>query len=319
MSTAAQTRRLLAPAKLNLGLRILGRRSDGYHLIESLFVPIDLADEVAVSLTGAGERGGGRSKGAASAVAFSLIEEPGALGAERLGRVPADGANLAAEAARRFLAQTGVERLVRVSLRKRIPVGAGMGGGSSDAGAVLRALADACGVSKTSLGELALGLGADVPYFLDPCPAVVSGVGEQIEPVEGFPRLALLLLNPGISLATADVFRAFDRSASSLTLARPGSTMRALSGLRGDLDRFSRKLEELLVNDLEPAAVRLCPQIAVLREQLGELGAEATGMSGSGATVFGLFPSMAAAQEALEKAAFAPPVWARVAEVAGTE
>ncbi len=193
-----------------------------------------------------------------------------------------------------------------------------MGGGSSDAGAVLRALADACGVPKASLAELALGLGADVPYFLDPRPALVSGIGERIERVEGLPRFWLLLVNPGISLATADVFRAFDQAPASLTPARPGSTMRALSGLRGDPSALSSALDELLVNDLEQTAVRLCPEISRLRERLRDLGAEATGMSGSGATVFGLFPSTAAAREALKRAAFTPPAWARTAEIAGT-
>ena len=301
MSALVQT--LQAPAKLNLGLRVLGRRADGFHLIESLFVPIDLADEVTVDCV----------EGAPAAVAFDLLCEDG------VGPVPGDASNLAAEAARRFLADTGLERAVKVSLRKRIPVAAGMGGGSSDAGAVLRALAQACGMPATSLGELALGLGADVPYFLDPRPALVSGIGEQIQPVGGLPRLSLLLANPGISLATADVFRTFDLDSRALTPARPGSTMRALSKLQGDLGTLSGGLEELLVNDLEPAAVRLCPQIEKLQERLRDLGALATGMSGSGATVFGLFPNTAAAREAHEKAAFAPPIWARTAEVAGKE
>ncbi len=151
---SAATRTLLAPAKLNLGLRVIGRRPDGYHLIESLFVPIDLADEVTVSC----------AESARAGVAFELLGEDG------LGSVPADATNLAAEAARRFLADAGFDRAVELTLRKRIPAGAGLGGGSSDAGAVLRALSQACGVPAASLSELALGLGADVPYFLDPLP-----------------------------------------------------------------------------------------------------------------------------------------------------
>jgi 4-diphosphocytidyl-2-C-methyl-D-erythritol kinase len=233
--------------------------------------------------------------------------------------VPADGSNLAAEAARRFLALTEADRIVRVSLRKRIPTGAGLGGGSSDAGAVLRALAEACALPAASLAELAVGLGADVPYFLDPRPAIVSGIGERIEPIARLPGFCVLLVNPGISLATADVFRAFDRGGDALTLARSGYTMRALLRLQGDPGALSGTLEELLVNDLEPAAVRLCPQIAELRERLRDLGAEATGMSGSGATVFGLFPNAGAAQEALEKADFARPIWSRVANIVGTQ
>ena len=310
MSSGART--LRAPAKLNLGLRVIGRRADGYHLLESCFVPLDLADEVGVkvrepeALPGTGVD---RSSGAS--VEFAL------RGSDAPGEIPADARNLAAEAARRFLAHTGRALSVEVSLEKRIPAGAGMGGGSSDAGAVLRALADICRVPLSSLQQLALGLGADVPYFLDPYPALVSGIGERIDRVEGLPQMCFVLAHPGISLATADVFRAFDQAGSSLTLARPGSTMRALSELRADPSALSGTLESLLVNDLEPAALKLCPQIAQLRERLGSLGAEATGMSGSGATVFGLFPSVAAAREALERAAFAPPIWARVAQNLG--
>ena len=307
MSPGRQTLRLLAPAKLNLGLRVLGQRSDGYHLIESLFVPIDLVDDVTLTISP------GPPEGPTASVEFSLLGESGS------GGVPADGDNLAARAARRFLAHTGLSWDVEVTLRKRIPAGAGMGGGSSDAGAVLRGLAEASGVSTASLSDLALSLGADVPYFLDPRPAVVGGIGEQVAPVEGFPGLPLLLVNPGISLATADVFRAFDEGPSSLTQARPGSTMRALSGLLGDPGALSSGLEELLVNDLTPAAVRLCPEIALLRERLRGVGAVATGMSGSGATVFGMFASTAAAREALERAAFEPTLWARTAKIAGME
>jgi 4-diphosphocytidyl-2-C-methyl-D-erythritol kinase len=314
MSPGRRTLRLLAPAKLNLGLRVLGRRPDGYHLIESLFAPIDLADEVVLTISPSrASSPGPPAGGAAARVSFALLGEGGP------GDVPADGANLAAEAARRFLTHADLDWGVEVALHKRIPAGAGMGGGSSDAGAVLRGLAEASGVPARSLADLALALGADVPYFLDPRPAVVTGIGEQISPVQGLPAIELLLVNPGISLATADVFRAFDQRESALTQARAGSTMRALSGLLGDSDALSGGLEELLVNDLEPAALRLCPQIAALQVRLRGLGAKATGMSGSGATVFGLFPNAAAAQEALEKAEFPLPIWAQVAKSIGTQ
>jgi 4-diphosphocytidyl-2-C-methyl-D-erythritol kinase len=303
---------LRAPAKLNLGLRVVGRRADGYHLIESCFVPLDLADELTVTVSEA-PRSAGADVDASSTPGVDLVVRAG----DSPGEVPHGASNLAAKAARRFLTHTGRSLRVAVSLQKRIPAGAGMGGGSSDAGAVLRALAEICRVPVDSLSDLALGLGADVPYFLDPQPALVSGVGERIERLEGLPPFCFLLVNPGISLATTEVFRAFDGAASSLTLARPGSTMRALSELRAG-PGVAGALESLLVNDLEPAAQELCPQIAQLRDRLGGLGAEATGMSGSGATVFGLFPSVAAAREALERAGFAHPIWARVAQTVGS-
>ncbi|HXV35700.1 MAG TPA: hypothetical protein VEC18_01040, partial [Myxococcota bacterium] len=222
---------------------------------------------------------------------------------------------------------------------KRVPVGAGLGGGSSDAGAVLRALAELFpgALATAQLEEIALALGADVPFFLDPKPARVTGIGERREPVSGLRSLALLLANPGLALATADVFRAYaairpalgSRSAPA-PASRSRSAADSLASTAGDVEpgESSRPLEapapatlsELaglpglsLENDLEPIAVRLCPPIARLQRQLRALGARAVGMSGSGATVFGVFESESAAQRALEKAAFEPPIWARVA------
>ena len=160
-----------------------------------------------------------------------------------------------------FLEAAGIEAGLRLVLEKRIPAAAGLGGGSSDAAAVLRGLAriypDA--LSPQGLRELALGLGADVPFFLDPRPALVTGVGEEIEPIPGIPALSLLLAHPGVPLATPDVYRAYDASGASLTPVRAGSTMPGISALREGGDHA---LAELLENDLEPAAVRLCPRIS---------------------------------------------------------
>ena len=133
---------------------------------------------------------------------------------------------------------------------------------------------------------LALRLGADVPYFLAPRPARVGGIGERSEPLAGLPELACLLVNPGVPLATASVFAAYD--------ARPAPARPAFDPALG-LD---------LGNDLEPAAERLCPGIAPLRERLLALGARAVGLSGSGPTLFGIFPDVAAAARALAGAAF---------------
>jgi len=271
--------RVLAPAKLNLGLRVLGRRSDGYHELASVFVPLDLADELELEIAPA----------AGAEVTLTL--------AGACDGVPGGASNLAQRAAAEFLGEAGLAAAVRMTLTKRIPAAAGLGGGSSDAGAVLRALAQRQprALDPRALARLALRLGADVPYFLDPRPARVGGIGERSEALASLPSLAFLLANPGLPLATARVFEAFD--------ARPRPARRA----------FHPSLGLDLANDLEPAAERLCPAIVPLRERLHELGAEAVALSGSGPTLFGLFPDAEAAAEALARAAFPAPVWARVA------
>jgi 4-diphosphocytidyl-2-C-methyl-D-erythritol kinase len=166
-------------------------------------------------------------------------------------------------------------------------------------------------MERPRLQALALRLGADVPFFLDPRPAVVSGIGERIAPVAGLPALPLVLAHPGPPLATARVYAALDEAAA-LTPPRPPPTMPALSGLRER--RESVPLGDLLAilcalrNDLEPAAVRLCPEIARLRERMSAVGAAVVGMSGSGPTVFGVFRSEAEAEGAEHAFGAAPPV-----------
>jgi 4-diphosphocytidyl-2-C-methyl-D-erythritol kinase len=289
--------RLSAPAKVNLGLRIVGRREDGYHLLESLLVPIDLADRVQIE------------PGDTPSVALRLDgDAPG---------VPEDGSNLALRAARAFLAAAGIETGLSLLLEKRIPASAGLGGGSSDAAAVLRGLAliypDA--LSPERLRELALGLGADVPFFLDPRPALVTGIGEQIEAISGVPAFPLLLAHPGVPLATPDVYRAYDASGASLTPVRSASTMRRISALRECGDHA---LAELLENDLEPVAVRLCSRITELREVIEGSGALAVGMSGSGPTVFGIFRDTIAASRARDRLNLAPPARTWLANTEGS-
>jgi len=294
--------RALAPAKINFGLRVVGRRSDGYHELDSLFLPLDLADDLSLELTDAPAPG------------VSLQVEP-ADRAAALG-VPADDTNLAVRAARAFLADSGASTAVAIRLAKRIPAAAGLGGGSSDAGAVLRTLdrAHPGALPPGRLAELALSLGADVPYFLDPRPAWVTGVGERIEPLDDWPALVLLLVNPGLPLATREVFRAADALGPSSRL-RPASLALAerLAQVRAAVPDHPEALAPLLENDLEAAAVRLCPPVGRLRDRLRSLGAAAVGMSGSGPTLFGLFAELETAREALARARFQPPVWARVA------
>ena len=279
--------RLDAPAKVNLGLRIEGRRADGYHLLESLFVPLDLADRVSVAIRRVTAGGSAQDR-----VSLSVH-------GERAAGVPTDASNLAARAAAGFLEAAGQEGLaVEIGLEKRVPSPAGLGGGSSDAGAVLRALAALVPrvLPAEKLAALALRLGADVPFFLDPRPAMVRGVGERVEPVSGLPSLVLLLVHPGIGLSTAAVYAAFDALDAALTPRSPGPTVMPPEG-----PLEPEALARLLVNDLEPAALRLCPPIARLRSQLSDAGALAVGMSGSGPTLFGVFPDESSARSAAAK------------------
>jgi 4-diphosphocytidyl-2-C-methyl-D-erythritol kinase len=282
---------------VNFGLRILGRREDGFHLIESLFVPIDLADRVAIEPSDTRR------------VDLQLAGDvPG---------VPRDGSNLAVRAALAFLKEAGIEAGLRLALEKRIPMAAGLGGGSSDAAAVLLGLARiySGAISSERLRALALRLGADVPYFLDPKPALVTGIGEQIEPLAAIPAFSLLLANPGVPLSTADVYGAYRTSGASLTPVRPGSTMRGASALRQGGDHA---LAELLENDLEAPASELCPCIRELREVIEGSGALAVGMSGSGPTVFGIFRGTIAASQARDRLNLAPPVRTWLANTTGS-
>lgn len=284
---------LRAPGKVNLGLRILGRRPDGYHRLESLFLPIDLADTLGLALR------------PAPGVGLALRGE--------CAGVPADARNLAVRAAEAFLAEAAQPGGVAIALDKRLPAPGGLGGGSSDAGAVLRGLAELLpgAVAPARLRALALELGADVPFFLAPEPALVTGIGEEILPVEGLGPLALLLAHPGVGLATAAVYAAYDAGAASLTPSEAGPSIRALLALREEAGRaragpIEAALRALVVNDLEPAASRLCPAVPELRKEIEATGALAVSLSGSGPTVFGVYPDVAAAGEAQRRIARRP-------------
>jgi 4-diphosphocytidyl-2-C-methyl-D-erythritol kinase len=254
-----------APAKINLYLRVTGRRPDGYHEIDSLFLPLELGDVVKVQVTGASE----------VRISCSCPGHPDLEGPE----------NLAARAAARLLERAGLTARVDITVEKRIWIAAGLGGGSSDAAAVLLALRDLLGVAS-GLGEVARGLGADVPFFIAPRPARATGVGDRLTPLADFPGLELALVNPGVRLSTAAVYRALAGTPSAGWTPPP-------------LDPPAN-LPELLHNDLTVPASSLCPEVEVMHEALRRQGALGTGLSGSGPTVFGVFldaPSAAAAVE----------------------
>lgn len=255
-----------APAKVNLYLNVVGRRPDGYHELDSLAVFAGAADELRAEPAGA----------------LSLALR-GPFGAA----LEAEADNLVLRAARALASVAGREPLVRLTLEKNLPVASGIGGGSADAAACLRLLGRLWNVTPSP--ELALSLGADVPVCLAGVAARMSGVGERLTPVPRLPACGIVLVNPGVALGTADVFRARGGSFSAVA-ALPD----AWSDARSMTDALAR-----LGNDLEPPAIRLCPVIgevlAALRASPGCLLAR---MSGSGATCFGLFADSAEAARA---------------------
>ena len=255
----------LAPAKVNLVLRVGPARADGYHEIHSLMAPLDLGDRVEVRVS----------------------TRDGPITCAVPGFPELDGdANLAARAARAFREALGLSRGVAIRIEKRTPVTAGLGGGSSDAAAVLRCLARAFPVAPAALARIGLSVGSDVPFFLGKGPAWAGGRGERLRPAS-VPPLDLVLLypeDPRLAIRAGDAYRWLDR-------ARDGTAIRPLG--RAHPFRAS-----LVGNDLQGACVAQHPALLPLLGLLVGQGATAAIMSGSGPTVFGVFPSRRAARGA---------------------
>ena len=261
-----------APAKVNLHLHVTGRRADGYHLLDSLVAFAGTGDVLSASPAGP------LSLRVAGPFAAALVGEPD---------------NLVLRAARALATQAGVSTGASLVLEKKLPVASGIGGGSADAAAALRLLCRLWRLSPEPemLQRLALGLGADVPVCLHGHTARMGGIGERLDPGPALPACGIVLANPGVAVATADVFRA---------RRGPWSAPAALPGGWNDAAAMAADLRTLR-NDLETAAVTLCPSIgdllAILAAARGCLLAR---MSGSGATCFGLFADLAAARSALD-------------------
>jgi 4-diphosphocytidyl-2-C-methyl-D-erythritol kinase len=254
---------LLAPAKINVALHVLGRLANGYHELDSIFLPLDLADEIELRVEVCDH-------------AEVLCHCPGQEALE-------GPENLAARAATDFLRWRKVHARVELTLIKKIWIAAGLGGGSSDAAAVLRGLATVWPVDPLSLLRLAQRLGADVPYFLRPHPARVQGLGERITPLPHVPAFALVLANPGQPLSTASVYQRLGLAPGQETGTPPLSLVAPLATIE--------ELLPLLKNDLSRPAIELLPEVQEMLTALRLAGASGVGMSGSGPSVFGVFPS----------------------------
>lgn len=266
-----------APAKLNLTLEVLGQRPDGYHDIRSVFLAVTLADELELSA-----RDDGRI--------VLDCNDP---------HLPADEHNLVVKAAlllkdaRRLPATAGAS----ITVRKNIPVGAGLGGGSSDAAGALLALNVLweTGASRGEIAELGARIGSDVPFFVLARAALVTGRGEHIEP-QSFPRqYHFVVIYPGFPVSTAWAYRSLR---SGLTNGTEYSKILLSHCLNGD---GPERLAQFFHNDFEPTVTRQHPQIAQAKSDLAAAGACGALMSGSGSAVFGAFPDEAASLAGLRQ------------------
>jgi 4-diphosphocytidyl-2-C-methyl-D-erythritol kinase len=277
-------------AKVNLYLDVRGKRPDGYHQLETLFERIDLADQIQIETR--------REKGIEFACAHP--------------QVPEDQTNLVVRAVQAYQQATGWSAGLRIILEKRIPVSAGLGGGSSNAAATLLALQRFCPrpLSKGTLAGLAQRLGADVPFFLAQVPwAVGRGRGDEIDPLELTREFWHLLVTPDLPISTAEIYAAWTPPvipAQPLTGSNPNATLifRALRGQHAD------RVSELLFNALEPAVEALYPAIRQVKKGLQALGAQwRPCLSGSGSSIFALADSHQAAQEAAASLRRSQPGW----------
>ena len=270
-----------APAKLNLYLHVVGRRADGYHLLDSLVAFAAPADEITAE--------------AAPALSLAL----GGPYAGALGDAPGD--NLVWRAAERLAAAAGRAPAAKLTLTKNLPVASGIGGGPSDAAATLKALAALWQLAPgaADLAAIAQTLGADVPVCLAARAAWLGGIGEAVEPAPGLPPVTALLVNPGIALSTPAVFK-----------GRRGAFS---APARFAMPRDAQGLAALLAarrNDLTEAAIALVPAIGEMLDRLAALdGALIARMSGSGATCFALFAAAEAAAAAAARLAAERPQW----------
>ncbi|HJY82495.1 MAG TPA: 4-(cytidine 5'-diphospho)-2-C-methyl-D-erythritol kinase [Candidatus Binatia bacterium] len=263
--------KVLAPAKVNLYLRIVGRRLDGYHLLDSLMVPVNLFDEVMITAS--------RSR---PEIAVTCNDPT----------LRCDETNLAYKASALLCRETGSGAKISIALHKRIPVGAGLGGGSSDAAAVLKGLNVLLSLrlSEDQLCSLGARLGADVPFFILCHPAKVGGIGEILTTAPPPPSRWLVIVVPPFGVSTPWAYRHFDE-------LFPAETPPALVASQWPANWWPSP--ESLVNDLEQAVLPVYPQIGRIKDRLLRLGAGGALMSGSGSAVFGVFQSRPLAEQAV--------------------
>jgi len=284
-----------SPCKVNLLLNILGRRPDGFHELETVLHPVNLFDEIRF------ERGGDGIQFTCDAPAL-----------------PVDSQNLVFRAAEAFLKLHNPRAGVRIHLQKKIPLAAGLGGGSGNAATTLLALNELFDrpLSTVNLNGLAASLGSDVPFFLQSHPALATGRGEKIQPLDFFPALrarAFLLIHPGFGIATAWAYQSLARFPVALN-GKPGRAAELITRLQA---KDWPAAADGFYNSLEAPALEKYPVLALFQEFLRANGALAALMSGSGSTTFAIAENQAAAELLAEKikAKFGKNYWTAVVAI----
>ena len=264
--------RLRSPAKINLYLRVLDERPDGYHNLENLMQTISLCDEIEIELDGSGE------------VTLQCSSPD----------VPGGEDNIAFRAAVRFFQGAALHAGAHIKLTKRIPVGAGLGGGSSNAGTVLLGLNELLGapLSMEKLVETAIGLGSDVPFFLHGGFALCRGRGEKVESLKAIDEYWVVLINPGIFISTRRVYDIYKKKC--LTLKEKAGIQ-----LNWSILKSTRDLAAIMKNDLEEAVKKECPLVTDIQQGLKDSGCKDVMVTGSGSTVFGLCQTRAQASRTI--------------------
>ncbi|MDY7030634.1 MAG: 4-(cytidine 5'-diphospho)-2-C-methyl-D-erythritol kinase [Thermodesulfobacteriota bacterium] len=259
--------KLLSPAKINLTLEVLHKRNDGYHEIRTIMQRIDLCDEVEISLEGSG----------------LLVRSEGE-------EIPQGAENIVYHAARLILEKFNIDPRVRIFIKKRIPVASGLAGGSSNAATTLVGLNKLFGLELTRERLMKMGkrLGADVPFFLFEKPALATGIGDILKEITLPSPLWIVLVNPGIRVSTAWAYKNVN-----MGLTRKRNNNRILP-----LILHNSHFHDLLYNDLETVTIKRYPEIQRIKEELVAKGAVGALMSGSGSTVFGIFPNKYLAEKA---------------------
>ena len=278
--------------KVNLLLNILGRRPDGFHELETLMHPVRLYDHLTFSR-------------AAGDLQLTCSEP----------NLPTDSGNLVYRAAALFLKSAGINDGVRLHLEKRIPLAAGLGGGSGNAATALLGLNELFGkpLAQEQLFVLAASLGSDVPFFLQDEPALATGRGEKIQSLDFFPSLsgmAFVLVHPGFGIASAWAYQQLQRFPQAVN-GRPGRAQQLISLLQsGDLPGAGKEF----YNSLEAPALEKFPLLGIFQDFFREHGALGTLMSGSGSTTFAILKSVDAAEKALDsfQAKFGSSYWANI-------
>jgi len=269
---------LQSPCKVNLLLNILGKRPDGFHELETIMYPLNLCDTLAFA------RGGQTIQ--------LTCSDPS---------LPTDASNLVHRAASAFLEATKIKEGLRIHLEKRIPLAAGLGGGSGNAAVTLLGLNALFGqpLSPGQLSTIAASLGSDIPFFLQPRPALATGRGEKIRPLDLFPALqktAFLLIHPRFGIASAWAYRELARFPRALQ-GSAGRAKKLIALLQTDLQSAAKEF----YNSLEAPALDKFPILALYQEFLRSEGALAALMSGSGSTTFAIFSSETRAKHVEEK------------------